>query len=258
MIAVHSWEVSSVGTICYSGTNSIHPRGSFEVGDWLSMLSPETGNSTATHHIKETETTATEYYARHEAALATGSLCIEQNEQFSETKVERSFTVTTDKSLSLGDFVVRFVFDANEVESISLAGERFSHQGQNRYLQFPVEKLVVNGKREQFQLSIDSVELPNGFTPVLYARDEPTGQWVIHARAIAMEGDGFLRLYRGPWTRNSWLDSLMNKVPRLRNSLTYLRERTDIAGKWIPAQYVHTVSLGSTDRIAMKISGTFK
>lgn len=230
---------------------------SFEIGDWLSTVSAGNTQKSASHNIVKTSVTQNKFEATHRVDLVSGTAFVDQKEHFGNGSLQRQFRVTPAGTVNFGDFVIRFVRDAASIDHVEIGGCRFEHRGRNRHLQFGTDSIVLAGFSNRVRITIEDTTLPHHVEPVIYARDEPSGDWIVHVRALTTEGPGFLRLYRGPVDRLPVLDSIVDGVDGIEDALRYIRERATLPGRWIPLQYVHTTELTSDDDIWMAVNVDF-
>lgn len=248
-------------TIDQSGSLTFDPGDapvtcSFEIGDWLSTVSAGNTSQSAIHTVVGTSVSEEAFEATHRVGLASGTALVDQTERFDRKLIRRQFRVTPEDTVDFGDFVVRFVREATAVDHVEIAGREFEHRGRNRYLQFETDSVDLVGSSTDVRISLEEACLPRHVQPVIYARDEPTGDWIVHVRALTTDGEGFLRLYPGPLNRSALLDRI-TRVGGLRDVLRYVRERAPVPGRWVPLQYVHTTELTGDDEIRMDVAVEF-
>lgn len=233
---------------------------SFEVGDWHSFLSLGGDSLEASHTLRHVRHHDRGFEADHDIRLKTGSAVISQRERFWNLFIERQFSLTPTSRLQLGDFVVRFVFDATEFTEASIGGNRFEHRGRNRYLQYPSRTVRLHGVGKTITITGEANGLPSGMDLMTYARDESPDRWVVHLRALVRDVDlGFLRLYRGPWSRIESLDRAVERLG-LDRHLLYCRERASKRPHWptIPFQYVRYVELQPDENLEISAECTLE
>jgi len=222
----------------------------FELGDWYSFTSLNSGNLSGTRLLREYDHSQSFYRADHEITLHSGSGIVTQSEEFGEHSINRTLILEPTSPIFIGDFVLRFVVDAHSYPVAQIAGKTFEHQGKNRYLQFDVAKAQLQGEQGTISFEAGNCSLPDEMSLVVYVRDQPPDQWVIHIRALARStGEGFVRLYNNSVKRLPALDEII-RLFGLIKFLRYCREygtRVWYLPNALPFQYVEYIKLDPTD-----------
>lgn len=249
------WTSKGGGLISGSVSNGPEVQCGFELGDWLSYVSAGRDQLQSTVDIDIRQANNHGLQAHHDVELVSGEVAVNQTEEYHNEAIHRTLVASSESGTPLGDFVARFaISDADATAHI--AGRTFYHCCENRYRQFETNRAYISGSWGNFEVFAHSVSVPEGFTPVTYVRDEPSGDWVVHVRVIADGGEGFLRLYRGPVKRLALLDQLVDWIPGVRQRSQYLRETSAVNSRWIPAQYVRLSRLPPNHPIEMQVTGT--
>lgn len=236
---------------------SIDPtiRCGFELGDWHSFASLNSGSHNATRSLRSIERQDTSSQAQHQISLKSGSAIAIHTENFRPDGIDRTLRLLPDPTIELGDLVLRFVFDSDTFPVAEIADQRFAHSGGDRYLQFDVDKVRLCGDVWNASIHATALSLPDGMDLVIYVRDEPPDRWIVHIRALARHADqGFVRLYDLPVSRLQSLDKLVRFL-RLNGPLRYCRERgtaVSFLPNALPLQYVESVTLTANDEVQIQ------
>lgn len=229
----------------------------FEAGDWLSYLSSGRGTHDASYRTTIGNEGELSFDSTTDVDLETGSLTVTDTERMTEAGIERHLAATGDAHL--GDLVARFVVaDASDLRA-EIDGRVFDHRGLNRYLQYRTDSVSLAGDDGRISFRAVETAFPDEFELVCYARDQPDGCWAIHVRGLSYDLDsGFVRFYRGPWSRSQIADGVASVTPVARR-LLYLRERLTASRLWdfvpfhMPLQYVSTIPLAETDTVSLSV-----
>lgn len=236
--------------------NDINIDCGFEIGDWKSYVSAGRDSTNAKHRVERESKGQNKISVEQYVDLSSGRFEILQHEYQTGRTITRTFLVSPEGVVSLGDFVIRFSIPKSADMIASIDGKVFEHRGKNRYLQFETDSARIEGTDLAFSIRTTQVRLPNGMKLVTYVRDEPPDTWVIHARAIAFgTGNGFLRLYRGDTVHVPWIDELVKRSNWLVKRLRYLREESLISSSFLPIQYCEWSRLSDNDLIEMTVEG---
>ena len=227
----------------------------FELGDWYSFVSLDSGALDATRTLRSSERQDSFYCAEHYVSLRSGSGIVTQTEVFRGDGIDRTLELRPAPEMEIGDFVLRFVFDADTFPVADIADQTFKHHGRNRYLQFDVERVRLWGGTREIFIDATASSLPDAMDLVVYVRDEQPNRWVVHVRALVRHTNhGFVRLYDFPVTRLSFLDELVRRL-RLTGLLRYCRERGTTVRYLpdaLPFQYVESVELDDDDTVELR------
>jgi hypothetical protein len=247
------WTVNRDGTVvAETADDELSVTGGYELGDWLSFVSGGRDSTAATVETHESQRSTDLVELNHAVELQSGQASAKQVEQAACGSLRRRLHVSGNPSVLFGDAVIRFVVEPSDGVA-RIGGRRYRHRGLNRYLQFPTDKARIEAMTGTFEVELERATVPGGVIPVLYVRDDPSGVWVIHVRAITVGGEhGILRLYRGPWRRVRLFDTVVSSRPRLASALSYLRERSSVPGRYLPLQYVHRVLLAKGSKVVLE------
>jgi len=240
-----------------SGQMTIRPKGAviecgFEIGDWLSYLSAGRDATKATATVVESDITPDRMSLSHRIRLEMGTFELTQTERINGNTIIREFDVLPLESGFLGDFVGRFSFPDCGDAVVSIDGRNIEHTNKNRYHQYHTDRVSLSGNFGRFVVETTKAELPDGMEYVMYARDEPPDNWVIHARVLACDtGIGVLRFHRGPFTHSQALDRIISRSSLIAGRFRRLRERTRLPSRYIPIQYGDLTPLATTDDIQL-------
>lgn len=167
----------------------------------------------------------------------------------------RTLSVTAQQCSHLMDSVLRFVIPKDIVNEARIGDRVIAHKRRNWYHQFPadiVELHLASGTTLRFYL--EKINLPTGFTPLVYLRDEPD-VWILHYRALALAPDKFVLKGCSRWYNRPFPPALQRAVfsalPRLRQRLLFVRERVS---QRIPIQVngAATVKAGETLSLSVR------
>lgn len=229
-------------------------RCGFELGDWFSFASLDSGGLNATRTLCSSEREDTIYRAKHHVSLRSGSGVLTQTEDFRDGGIDRTLKLRPTSVIDLGDLVLRFEFNAGTFPIAEIANRTFEHHGRNRYLQFDTTRVRLCGPTRDISINADALSLPDGMNLVIYVRDEPPDRWIVHVRALAHGSDrGFVRFYDLPWTHLPFVDRLVRCL-RMTGPLRYCRERGTairFLPDAIPFQYVESVNVKADDQVAI-------
>ncbi len=107
-------------------------------------------------------------------------------------EVKRKDTFTATKPTELLDFVMRFVFPKSLFTQAHINNTDIQHKNENIYHQSPVSSkhnsVTLAGKTLQVKIQTGDLQVPEGFAPHLYVRDEPES-WIVHLRLLPVEAD---------------------------------------------------------------------
>lgn len=156
------------------------------------------------------------------------------------SRLDLAATLTTLSPSLFQDFVVRAVFSRGSFAEAAIGGERFRHEGRNRYHQHAVDEASLSGPGGRARLRLAGVETAGVFAPVLYVRDAPEG-WVVHARLLPTPPYALL------WVR--W----HNRLARL--SLPASASAAVLALPWLRDKLWYAAERGGADALQLQASG---
>lgn len=167
----------------------------------------------------------------------------------------RTLSVTAQQRSHLMDGVLRFVIPKDLVNEARIGNRIITHERRNRYHQFPADIVELHLARgTTLRFSLEKMNLPTGFTPLVYLRDEPD-DWILHFRALALTPDKFvlkgcIRWYNRPFSP-VLQRAIFSALPRLRQRLLFVRERVS---QRIPIQVngAATVEAGETLSLSVR------
>lgn len=253
-----SWRTTDAGLLTGEVNDGPTIQCGFELGDWLSFVSAGRDRLDAEISSNVTHQSVSQFQAIHDVSLVSGHITVIQFENYHRTGITRKLTASSSGTL-LGDFVARFTIN-DPTATATIDGHNFEHKSKNRYNQFETDSAVVNGSWGKFEVTINSSSLPSGFTMHMYVRDDPSGEWVIHVRALALDGRSrFLRFYRTPLfpvsiKRIETLDRFLERVPRVQRRLSYFREQTNIHDWLAPFQLVELAPVKRGEPISIEVA----
>lgn len=166
----------------------------------------------------------------------------------------RTLSVTAQQRSHLMDGVLRFVIPKNLVNQARIGNRVIAHERRNRYHQFPadiVELRLACGATLRFYP--ERMNLPTGFTPLVYLRDEPD-DWILHFRALALVPDkivlkGCIRWYNRPFPP-VLQRALFSVFPRLGQRLLFVRERVS---QRIPIQVNGAATIEAGETLSLSV-----
>ena len=104
------------------------------------------------------------------------------DEKISENKIQRNNRLVCLDDCEFNDFVSRFRFQKEFINSVEIAGKKLFHKSSNIYYQFPTKKVILNlNSGKKIMIELKSYKTIPGLEPVIYARDFGE-EWIIHAR----------------------------------------------------------------------------
>jgi hypothetical protein len=231
----------------------------FEFGDWISFLSAgrehlDAEQTTTVHTIDENR-----FEAKHTVDLAYGSYNLYQQEWINQSNFERELSMTSNGKGMIGDMVLRFAFCGASHLSAVINDRTIPFRGQNHYHQFEARSVsLIDGDEILFSVHLEDYDAPKDMVPVVYCKDVSPDCWVVHIRLQAVDTSiGILRLYRGPFRHLPALDRMVQRRPWLQDRLRYLRERSRVPSRLLPAQYVNLVELADNRKIRIRAKGKY-
>ena len=113
----------------------------------------------------------------------------------------------------LSDFVVRAVFNVNNINWAEIARTRYAHLNTNLYYEFPVTNIKLRTQFGFIESEVYKFIAPSNFVLVSYIRDEPPDKWVVHHRLLSSQDDEVLfQIYKFtfnskvfPFIKWSWI-----------------------------------------------------
>lgn len=167
----------------------------------------------------------------------------------------RSLKLRANSKSLLMDCVLRFVISKDCVQDASIGGRGIKHERRNRYHQFPVDCVrFVLHSGAILSFAPIAMQLPRGFSPVVYLRDEPD-VWILHYRALALHPTQFVLKGCSRWYNKAvplaFQRALFTFLPSLRRKLLYIRERVS---QRIPFQVNGAAELAKGEMIQMSVA----
>lgn len=167
----------------------------------------------------------------------------------------RTLSVRAWEHSHLMDSVLRFVIPKGLVKEARIGDRVIAHERRNRYHQFPADTVSLRlGSQAVLRFFPEAANLPLGFAPLVYLRDEPD-DWILHFRALAIEPDEFVLKGCSRWYNRPIPPALQKAAfsafPSLRQRLLFVRERVS---QRIPIQVngAATVQTGKTLSMAVR------
>ena len=167
---------------------------------------------------------------------------------------ERTILINAINHSLLMDCVLRFVIPKEQIKVAKIGSQIIKHERRNKYHQFAsneVELILYSGYVIKF--TPFEVNLPEGFSSVVYLRDEPK-DWILHFRALSLSPSeyslkGCIRWFNRPFP--IVIQRFIFKVfPGVRQRLLYVRERIS---QRIPIQVNGASVLRAGEAIKMSV-----
>jgi len=190
-----------------------------------------------------------------EVDMAEGRWNLEITSTIDSNRIVVSQTLTCQDTSIFQDFVMRFKFKKDSFEYGEIGGVRIPHKNSNKWYQYPVNKVSLNGVSGAVKISVLSAQTQNKFTQEMYIRDE-RDYWIVHARLMPIEPCDY---YWIKWSNRFFTLSLSDRLsrilislPKLKHLLWYMSERRG-GRPQLQAQGLSKLTAGQTLQLTAEV-----
>lgn len=225
-----NWRVSNnvISELNVNGDNIIKPWG-FECADSSSFFSLEDGNGLRYNLLSKDNNFTDKFYSENLVVeMKEGKWKLDISDSIdSNKKIIRYVNAECLEDTIFMDFVMRFRFKKNIIQQAIIFDKEISHNNTNIYYQYPVNKVLLKGKRYEINIKVIDSLVPKNMNPYIYVRDNKD-EWVVHIRMLPNEYyKNVIKICTG-WAKTrplpQFISNLLLKYDRLKDFLWYRGE----------------------------------
>jgi len=197
-----------------------------EIGNWLGFFSQDklagVECSINNHSIVVEEM---KLVSRFDISLPHARFALELKDSIEQGIWCRHYSATALEPSWLGDFVIRLGASFKVWQTAGSESKRSHHRGWNRYLQYPVERVLLEAPPLMLRTNIEASNNLGRLATVSYWRDEPTGNWIVHHRQLVQKKDLDYVVGRFRFVTKNSADSRWLRLPFIWRPIWALNER---------------------------------